>query len=99
MSFLCHESPHLSTELDARHRNPSSLQGNGPALCLKMLAVHVRRCYGEDLASVAFPLADPCFVGQQPPLERVPDQVGLIAQAKLSHEIGAVALDGADADG
>ena len=32
------------------------------------------------------------------PLERVPDQVGLIAQPKLSHEICAVALDGADAD-
>src|SRR4029450_12250659 len=45
-----------------------------------------------------FPLADPCFVGQRSSLERVPDQVGLIAQPKLSHEICAVALNGTDAD-
>ena len=50
------------------------------------------------IALVASRLAGLCFDGQRSPLERVPDQVGLIAQAKLSHEIGAVALDGADAD-
>ena len=50
------------------------------------------------LVLVASPPAGPCLMGRSPPLERVPDQVGLIAQAKLSHEICSVALDGADAD-
>jgi hypothetical protein len=32
------------------------------------------------------------------PAGRIPDQVGLIAHAKLSHELRAVRLDGAGAD-
>jgi hypothetical protein len=32
------------------------------------------------------------------PLERIPDQLGLIAQPELAHEVGPVGLDGADAD-
>jgi hypothetical protein len=52
----------------------------------------------DAMSVTASPPAGPCFDGQQPALERVPHQVGLVAHAKLSHEICAVPLDGTDAD-
>jgi hypothetical protein len=40
-----------------------------------------------------------CFRGHKPPPERIPDQSGLIAQAKFAHEVRPMALGSADADG
>src|SRR5207244_4565778 len=34
------------------------------------------------------------FRGYEPPPERIPDQFGLVAQAKLPHEVRPMALDG-----
>ena len=40
-----------------------------------------------------------CFRGHKPLPERIPDQSGLIAQAKFPHEVRPMALDSAGADG
>ncbi len=44
-------------------------------------------------------LGPPDVERQESPLDRVPDQLGLIAQAKLPHQVGPMTLDRAHTDG
>src|ERR1700682_4422826 len=67
-------------------------------LFVQVRIVPVRRRDPEGMAGLRGGAALPPFRPQQSPLEGIADQLTLIVEAKLPHEVCSVGLDSANAD-